>query len=74
MPVFDNHLYVPRIAAEICQRFQVSPPQVPALLIRDHGITVWAPSQAAARHYVELVEYIFRYLVSARQVGFCDIL
>jgi methylthioribulose-1-phosphate dehydratase len=52
----------------------VSPPQVPALLIRDHGITVWAPSQAAARHYVELVEYIFRYLVSARQVGFCDIL
>jgi methylthioribulose-1-phosphate dehydratase len=74
MPVFDNHLYVPRIAAEICQRFQVSPPQVPALLIRDHGITVWAPSQAAARHYVELVEYIFRYMVSARQVGFCDIL
>ncbi len=69
MPVFDNHLHVPRIAAEIRDRFEAIPPPVPALLIRDHGVTVWAPSPAAARNYVELVEYIFRYIVEALKVG-----
>lgn len=69
MPVFDNHLQVPQIAAEIRDRFQTTPPQVPALLIRDHGITVWAPSPTAALNYVELVEYIFRYLLEARKLG-----
>lgn len=69
MPVFDNYLHVPRIAAEIRERFQKIPPSIPALLIRDHGITVWASSTAAARNYVELVEYILRYILEARKVG-----
>lgn len=69
MPVFLNHLEVSKIAAEISDRFSSAPPQIPALLIRDHGITVWAKSAEAAYNYVELVEYIFRYMVAARQVG-----
>jgi methylthioribulose-1-phosphate dehydratase len=69
MPVFENYLEVPRIATEIGDRFRTTPPQLPALLIRDHGVTVWATSLFAARNYIELVEYIFRYLVAARQVG-----
>lgn len=69
MPLFANYLEVPRIAAEIRDRFQTSPPLVPALLIRDHGITVWADSPSAAYNYVEIVEYIFRYMVAARQVS-----
>jgi methylthioribulose-1-phosphate dehydratase len=68
MPLFPNYLEVPKIAEEICEAFAVSRPAVPALLIRDHGITVWASSPAAAYNYVELVEYIFRYMVAASQV------
>ncbi|RUR80268.1 methylthioribulose 1-phosphate dehydratase [Chlorogloeopsis fritschii PCC 9212] len=69
MPVFANHLQVKRIADEIKERFSVTPPQVPALLIRNHGVTVWAPSPTEARNYIELVEYIFRYMVAAHRVG-----
>lgn len=69
MPVFANHLQVSRIADEIKERFTGTPPQVPALLIRDHGVTVWASSPTDARNYIELVEYIFRYMVAAHRVG-----
>ena len=69
MPVFENHLEVPRIAADICDRFGNSPPDVPALLILHHGVTVWADSPEKAEHYVETAEYLFRYIVAARQAG-----
>jgi methylthioribulose-1-phosphate dehydratase len=68
MPLFPNYLSVTKIADEISEAFGISPPAVPALLIRDHGITVWANSPAAAYNYVEVVEYIFRYMVAASQV------
>lgn len=68
MPLFPNYLSVPKIAGEISEAFAVSRPAVSALLIRDHGITVWANSPAAAYNYVEIVEYIFRYMVAASQV------
>ncbi len=67
MPLFTNYFSVPKIAQEIGELFAISPPQVPALLIRDHGVTVWANSPATAYNYIEIVEYIFRYLVMARQ-------
>jgi methylthioribulose-1-phosphate dehydratase len=66
MPVFANHFEVPRIAAQIEHHFQTEVPKIPALLIRDHGVTVWAKSTESAFHAIELVEYIFRYLVAAR--------
>lgn len=69
MPLFENYLEVPRIAQEIGDRFSISPPQIPALLIRHHGITVWANSTTTAQNYVEICEYLFRYLLAARQVG-----
>ncbi len=69
IPLFPNYLEVPKIAKEICQFFANSSPSVPALLIRDHGITVWADSTAAAYNYVEIVEYIFRYTITARQLN-----
>jgi methylthioribulose-1-phosphate dehydratase len=68
MPIFANYLSVLKIADEISQAFAVSRPAVPALLIRDHGITVWANSPEAAYNYIEIVEYIFRYMVTASQV------
>lgn len=69
MPVFENYLEVSQIAAKISDRLGITPPKIPALLIRDHGITVWATSLLAARNYIELVEYIFRYMVAARQMN-----
>ncbi|MFB2773463.1 methylthioribulose 1-phosphate dehydratase [Pelatocladus sp. BLCC-F211] len=68
MPIFANHLQVQQIADEIKARFSKITPQLPALLIRDHGVTVWGSSSVETRNYLELVEYIFRYLVAARRV------
>lgn len=69
LPIFNNHLQVARIASEIQQRFTANPVQIPALLIRDHGVTVWANSPTAARNYLEILEYIFRYMVTERIIG-----
>ncbi|HEY9608952.1 methylthioribulose 1-phosphate dehydratase [Allocoleopsis sp.] len=69
MPVFANHLEVPRIADDIYERFQAVPPSINALLIRNHGVTVWASSPDGARNNLEIAEYIFRYMVAARNVG-----
>jgi methylthioribulose-1-phosphate dehydratase len=68
MPIFANHLEVPRIADDIYTRFKDTKPQIPALLIRDHGVTVWANSLESANNYLELVEYIFRYMVASQKV------
>ncbi len=70
MAVFQNHLNVPTIAEEIRARWSISPPVVPALLIAHHGVTVWADSLERAENYVEVAEYLFRYLVAERQMGF----
>ncbi len=67
LPLFDNHLQVPKIAAEITDRFSQTKPQIPALLIRNHGVTIWATSTQNARNSIELIEYIFRYMVLAKQ-------
>jgi methylthioribulose-1-phosphate dehydratase len=69
MPVFANHLEVPRIASDIKERFKAVPPSISALLIQNHGVTVWASSLEGARNYLEIAEYIFRYIVAARKVG-----
>jgi methylthioribulose-1-phosphate dehydratase len=68
MPLFENYLRVSDIADEIDKRFQSNKPKIPALLIRNHGVTVWGSSLQAARNYIELTEYIFRYMVAAKQV------
>ncbi|MBK1987664.1 methylthioribulose 1-phosphate dehydratase [Sphaerospermopsis aphanizomenoides BCCUSP55] len=68
MPIFTNHQQVSQIAVDIEKHFGVNFPQIPALLIRDHGLTVWADSLAAARNYIELLEYIFRYILAASKL------
>jgi methylthioribulose-1-phosphate dehydratase len=72
MPLFTNHFDVPKIAEDIKNYFQSNPnkqTQVPALLIRNHGITVWANSPKTAFNYIEVAEYIFRYMVAAKKTG-----
>lgn len=69
IPIFENYLQVAEIAAEIGDRFSQCPQKIPALLIRDHGVTVWASSTESARNYIELIEFIFRYMIAARQIN-----
>jgi methylthioribulose-1-phosphate dehydratase len=69
LPLFPNYLNVPQIAAAIRHRFTETPPQVPALLIRHHGVTVWGESLIETQNRVESIEFIFRYMVAARQLG-----
>lgn len=72
IPLFANHLDVPRIASDIYERFKVAPPPVSVLLIRNHGVTVWASSLESTRNYLEVAEYIFRYMVAARNLGIVE--
>lgn len=62
LPLFENLLAVPRIADAILERFTVVPPQVPALLIRGHGVTVWGETLQQAYNRVEIVEFLLSYL------------
>lgn len=62
LPLFDNILDVPTIASDILNRFSHTPPQIPALMIRNHGITVWGNDIQQAYNRVEIVEFIMSYL------------
>jgi methylthioribulose-1-phosphate dehydratase len=65
LSLFDNLLEVAEIAEQVQQRFQTKPPEVSALMIRNHGITVWGPSLQQTYNRVEIIEFIMSYL--ARQ-------
>lgn len=67
LPVFDNWLEVPRIAAAIRARGSANPPRVPALMIRGHGVTVWGEGLQQAYDRLEIVEFLLSY--AARQPG-----
>lgn len=69
MRVLPNHAHVPDIAADMLKQLTPENNGIPAFLIRDHGVTVWAKDQITARHYVELAEYTLRYIVMKRQLG-----
>jgi methylthioribulose-1-phosphate dehydratase len=69
LPLFANQADVPRIGLDIEQRFTIARPQLSALLIRNHGVTVWGKTPIEAFHHIELIEYIFRYMVQARILG-----
>ena len=62
LPVFENWLDVPRIARDIEQRLAGMPPRISALVIRDHGVTVWGESLQQAFNRVEVVEFIMSYM------------
>lgn len=69
LPLFANHHEVARIAEDIAARFSKRP-TVPALLVVDHGVTVWGKSQQEARNYIEVMDYLFRYMaLTARNGG-----
>ncbi len=69
LALFPNHPQVPQIGAEMLDRFGLELPQIPACLIRDHGITVWGNSPEEARNRIEVMEFIFQYMITAQSIG-----
>ena len=69
LPVFANHVNVPRIAEDMDRAFAQALPRVPGALIHQHGVTAWGPDFLAAKHHLELLEYCFRYLVQAKALA-----
>ena len=69
IPVFENHPDAPRIAGEIRARVAASPPRVPGLLIREHGLTLWASSAQQLVNYAEVFDHLFRFMLQARMAG-----
>jgi methylthioribulose-1-phosphate dehydratase len=68
LEVFQNHGHVPKIADEMRDRFTQSPPQLSACLIQDHGVTVWGKSQEETRNRVDIMEYLFQYMITQRSL------
>lgn len=66
--VFPNLGDVPKIAAQVGERFGKGGFEVPAFLIRLHGLTVWGEDPDQALHHVELMDFLFRYLVLEHQM------
>jgi methylthioribulose-1-phosphate dehydratase len=62
LPLFDNHADVARIARDVRVRFQRSPPEISALLVRDHGPTVWGQSLQQAYNRFEVLDFLLDYL------------
>jgi len=62
LSLFDNLLDVADISQQIQTRFKHNPPEIPALMIRDHGMTVWGNSMQQAYNRVEIIEFIMSYM------------
>ncbi len=74
LDIFPNHAQVSKIADDMRDRFHQSPPQIPACLIQDHGVTVWGASPEEARNRVEVMEFIFQYAISAQSIDLQKVL
>jgi methylthioribulose-1-phosphate dehydratase len=61
LPLFENHLDVAKIAKDIEVRFRKTKPAVTALLIRDHGPTVWGASLQEAYNRFEILDFLLKY-------------
>lgn len=62
LAIFPNHLEVSKIAQDIENYFVSTTPQIDALMIRNHGITVWGASIQEAYNRVEIAEFILSYM------------
>lgn len=66
IPVFSNVAQVSVIAQNIAARFATKLPDVPALLIRGHGITCWGKNLQEAYNQIESAEFLMSYIARSR--------
>ena len=62
LALFENHLDVARIAREVRMRFKKTRPKISALLVRDHGPTVWGAGLQQAYNRFEVLDFLLNCL------------
>lgn len=62
LPLFKNHAEVARIAREVRKRFAGTRPPLDALLVRDHGPTVWGAGPQEAYNRFEVLDFLLSYV------------
>ncbi|MEW9670666.1 methylthioribulose 1-phosphate dehydratase [Ammoniphilus sp. 3BR4] len=65
IPIVENYADIPRLAKEI---EKVLNPQIPGVLIRNHGIYAWGRNAFEAKRHIEAFEFLFEYHLQLLQV------
>jgi methylthioribulose-1-phosphate dehydratase len=60
IPIVENYSSIPKLAEEISKVIQ---PEVPGVLIRNHGIYVWGDSDFTAKRHLEAFEFLVEYQI-----------
>lgn len=66
VPIIENHADIPTLAEAFSKHVSASSG---AVLIRNHGITVWGETPAAAKRYLEAYEFLFSYTLKLHALG-----
>ncbi|MED0659493.1 MULTISPECIES: methylthioribulose 1-phosphate dehydratase [Bacillus] len=63
IPIIKNHAHIPTLAKEFARHVH---DDAGAVLIRNHGITVWGRTAFEAKKYLEAYEFLFSYHIKLR--------
>lgn len=63
VPIIENHADLARLAQEFGQAIL---PETKAVLIRNHGITVWGRTGFEAKRHLEALEFLFSYHIKLK--------
>lgn len=66
IPIIENQADIPTLARAFAPHVTGD---AGAVLIRNHGITVWGETPAAAKRYLEAYEFLFSYSLKLRALG-----
>ncbi|QFG00969.1 methylthioribulose 1-phosphate dehydratase [Psychrobacillus glaciei] len=65
IPIIPNHTHIPYLAEEFKSHIHANKG---AVLIRNHGITVWGKDGFEAKKLLEACEFLFQYQLTLRQI------
>lgn len=66
IPIIPNHAHIPDLAAEFQKHIKGDSG---AVLIRNHGITVWGKDGFEAKKLLEATEFLFQYQMALYQIN-----
>jgi methylthioribulose-1-phosphate dehydratase len=66
IPIVENFAEIPKLAAAI---EKVISPEIPGVLIRNHGIYAWGANDFEAKRHLESFEFLFEYHLRWLQVS-----
>ncbi|AYB40979.1 methylthioribulose 1-phosphate dehydratase [Brevibacillus laterosporus] len=66
VPIVENYADIPTLAAAIKEAIR---PDVPGVLIRNHGIYAWGRNDFEAKRHIEAFEFLFEYQLRLLQVS-----